>query len=183
MGDVVKEIQRRRAQKTIIEHSPVRESQANGVAERAVQHIEGIVRTLKLALKKNISREIPCTHPIITWLVEHSADLINKFGIGRGGRTAYERLKGKAYRGEMMEFGSGVYYRVPGTPEGGLMAERWLEGVWLGKKFNSDEHVVGMRGGSLCKTRSVRRKLESESWVAEDIEGIKGIPRNLRGTC
>ena len=41
----------------------------------------------------------------MTWLVEHCADLLNKYSVGKDGRTAYERIKSKRYGGEMIEFG------------------------------------------------------------------------------
>ena len=47
------------------------------------------------------------------WMVEHVADILNKFKVGHDGRTAYERLKGKKYKGEVLEFASCVLHRVP----------------------------------------------------------------------
>ena len=37
------------------------------------------------------------------------------------------------------------------------MRERWMEGLWLGKRFNSDENVVvKMNDGGVVRTRSVQ---------------------------
>ena len=47
-----------------IEHSPVRDSQSNGLVERAVQTLEGQVRTMLLALEAKIETKkmlmMPC---------------------------------------------------------------------------------------------------------------------------
>ena len=47
------------------EHSSVGESASNGIAERAVQSVEDIVRTCKLALEARIGKRIPSTSPIL----------------------------------------------------------------------------------------------------------------------
>ena len=101
----VRKIRGKRDMETVPEESKVYDSQSNGVAERAVQSVESITRTHKFALEKRIGMKIPSVHPIMTWLIEHAADMLNKFLVGRDGRTPYERIKGKPYRGEMIDFG------------------------------------------------------------------------------
>ena len=81
--------------RAIPEASPTGSSGSNGVIERAVQAIEGQVRTLKLALESRIGGTIPSDHDIVPWIVEHAAVIINKGQVGADGKTAYERLKGK----------------------------------------------------------------------------------------
>ena len=77
------------------------DSPSNGVVERAIQEVEKLVRVLKLALGHRVSGKISVNHPILAWLVQHAAVLLNKLSVGRDGRTSYERLRGKPYRGEM----------------------------------------------------------------------------------
>ena len=62
---------------TLIEASPKNESQANGVAEKAVQEIEEAVRTHKLALEARLGSEVSITSAVIPWLVENAADIPN----------------------------------------------------------------------------------------------------------
>lgn len=81
--------------KWIVEHSPVGASQSNGIIERAVQSMQGQLRTLKLALEKRWGADIPTEHPIIAWAVEYGSLLLNRFEVGHDGKTSYERLKGK----------------------------------------------------------------------------------------
>ena len=161
---------------TLVEASPKGESQSNGVAERAVQDIEDGVRTHKLDLEAKAGQPIPITHDIIPWMVENVADLINKQLVGRDGKTAFERLKGNRYKGEFLEFGSCIFHRVPEKPQGGLMTQRWMPGVWLGKRFTTDEHVIGMDNGKVVRTRSVRARPEVESWKMEELHKVKGQP-------
>ena len=100
--------------------------------------------------------KISTTHPVFPWLVEHAGDLLTKYSIGRDGRTAYERLKEKKASGEMYEFGSFVMHRLNGKVPGGVIQERFFEGVWLGRRFGSGEHVVAMQDGKVYRTRTIQ---------------------------
>ena len=150
--------------------------------EAGVKTLEGIVRTLKLALEKRIGQQVEVSQPIFAWLVEHSADIASKFVRGDDGITAYRRLKGKDSRGEMLEFGSRVSHRIPGKTQGGLMTPRWLEGVWLGKRYISDEHIVSMPDGRVVRTRAVQALPEETRWSADSIKAVTGLPWAPTGT-
>ena len=173
LKDLAGEVRRLRAaggRETLAEESKVYDSQSNGVAERAVQAVEGIVRTHKLALENKLNRRIPSRHPIMTWLVEHAVDMMNKFQVGSDGRTPYERIRGKKYQGEVVEFGRRVFHMHPGKHAGGAMVERWGKGIFLGKLWNSDESIVHAEDGKIVKVRSIKLMVESESWSNEAIE-------------
>ena len=119
---VTQMIQRKRKGETLLEASKKYDSQSNGMAERGVQTIECQVRTMLIALEGRLEGKVSVFHPVVTWLVEHAADTINKFAVAPDGRTAYERVKGKRYKGEMIEFGRKVMYKIPCKPEGGADA-------------------------------------------------------------
>ena len=177
--DVVKQ---RGGGRTVPEYSPVGESQANGVAERGVQTIEGLVRSHKLDLEEKIGAAVPIEKPIIAWLIEHCADIHNKFHVYADGKTSFEKVKGKKHRGEFLEFGQKVLHKVPGKPRGGLMATRWLPGIWLGKRFSSEEHIVAMDGGKVVRARAVRSLPEASMWCKDEVMGVIGVPWQPSGT-
>ena len=52
--------------KTIAEKAPTRSSGSNGIVERAVQSIEGYMRSLKSQLDERYMTRISAEHPIIT---------------------------------------------------------------------------------------------------------------------
>ena len=60
------------------EYSAIGESASNGRAERAVQMIEDQARTLKSALETRIGARIGSTHPVMAWLIRHSAIILNR---------------------------------------------------------------------------------------------------------
>ena len=56
------------------------------------------------------------------------------------------------------------------------MMERWVQGVWLGKRFTTDEHVIGLEDGKVVRTRNVRPKSLEDTWNFVEIDKIKGQP-------
>ena len=86
------------------EHSSVGESASNGYAERGVQLFEDLLRTWKLAFEIRLGAPLPVHHPLVPWLIEHVANLLNKYVVGPGGKTPYSRLHGKEVDEEMVEF-------------------------------------------------------------------------------
>ena len=92
----------------VVEHSPVGSSASNGIVERAIQSVEQQVRVLKSSLEDRWKVHIPARHSVVPWLVEYSAFLLNRFEVGRDGKTAYERCKGKQAKTAGLEFGEAI---------------------------------------------------------------------------
>ena len=161
---------------TIPRHSPVGESQSNGLVERAVRSSKDQIRTSKLALQKRIESKITPGHPSMAWLVQHAGETISKFQIGKDNMTAYERLMGEPCKEQVVEFGERVYYK-PGLAED--LEPRWSTGVWLGKRWASGEHYIHI-GPEVIKCRAVHRLPLEERWRKSDIESIVALPWKLR---
>ena len=66
-------------------------------------------------------------------MVEHSADIHNKFHVGQDGLTGYRRLKRKMYKGLEFPFGEPVLFRIAGNIAGGNMQSRFSRDSTLGK--------------------------------------------------
>ena len=81
----------------IPEQSPVGEDQSNLVNERTAQAIEARIRCMILALESRYKNRIREDHPITSWLVRHSATILNLAQVGDNGRTAFERWKGRKF--------------------------------------------------------------------------------------
>ena len=69
---VQEEVKARRNYQTIVEHSPVVESGANGAAHRAVQVVEVRVRVVRHGLETRLGMKISGQHPFGCWLIEHA---------------------------------------------------------------------------------------------------------------
>ena len=120
-------MRKQRIDETLLENSLVGDSRSNGIAERAVQSVAEQIRVLRTALEAKLKAKVPGNHPVICWLIEHSADLLNKYQKGDDGRTAYHRLRGKSWNHEMVEFGEKVHYRINRKA---LTKEYKLDGRW-----------------------------------------------------
>ena len=172
-------IQRSREDQTILENSPVDESQSNGVCEKAVQEVEGMTRTLKLALEERLKWRIPHDHAIMTWLVEYASILICLFREGKDKRTPMERHKGSDRDVRpIAEFGEAIWYRVLGADDKdgnklNKMEALMEEGVWLGINLIDGTARVGTPTG-VVKARTIKRRLEDERWRRGEVEAIHG---------
>ena len=121
MEDLVKLRVDKGSQETIPENSPTYSHQSNGIAERAVQSVEGMIRSLRSALEERISGKLDITDAIWPWIVEYASYLMNRLEVGHDGRTAYERSKGKAGRVHGVEFGEAVLWKR--RPTGGALGK------------------------------------------------------------
>ena len=89
------------------------------------------------------------------WIVEWSAHVLNRFEVGKDGRTAFERCKGKRNKHLGIEFGEAVLWRKkhPGGALGKLSVA-WSHGAFLGVRGRSNEIIVSETSG-VWKTRTV----------------------------
>jgi len=119
----------------ITEFSPVKSSASNGVVERGIQSAQGQIRVLKDALEDRWKREIAAVECIVPWIVEWSAHVLNRFEVGKDGRTPFERCKGKRAKHLGIEFGEAVLWRK--KPPGGALGK--LSVAWSNVFFSRGE--------------------------------------------
>ena len=146
---------------TVVEHSPVASSQSNGFIERAIQDLQGQIRTVKAATERMIGEKIPKGHCLIWWLVEWCCTVLNRCSKGEDGRTPYQRVKGRQSHRHVCKFGEQVMWKPMKTAANRRNKDepRWEEGSWLGVIFETDEVIIGREHG-VVKCRDVRRMPE-----------------------
>ena len=180
--DLVNEvIKLRGTAKTMKEESPVGSSASNGVIERGVQTVEGQIRVIKNALEERLKIKIPGTHCILSWMVEFSGVLVNRYEVGKDGRTPYERSRGKKSKLLGLEFGEKLNFRRTRAP--GRMAKLeclWEDGIFLGYRSGSGETIVGTSKG-VFRTRTVQRKPWEQRWGSENLDMVVGTPWKTSG--
>ena len=71
----------------VLTNSKRYESKSNGKVEKAIQEVEGHIRTLKLHTEDRIGKTIPPELPVIHWMVEYAAEVINRFIVINGKMT------------------------------------------------------------------------------------------------
>ena len=136
---------------------------------------------MKAALESRIGVQLPCTHPVIRWLVQHSADVITKSAVHHSGHTLYADLHGKKPKERRIEFGERVFYATPKQGRA-KMDVRWKLGVFLSHTPTSGEHFVGTRNGNVLKSRSCVRVVEPSRWDRDSLDRVTGIPGSMKPT-
>ena len=77
---------------TLVENSPVGESQSNGVVERAIQSVQEQVRVIKNTIEEEANMKIKADAHIWPWLIEYAAFTLYAFKVDDDdGLTALER--------------------------------------------------------------------------------------------
>ena len=102
--------------------------------------------------------------------------MVTRAEVGRDGKTPYERLKGKKAKLQGLEFGEQVLWKR--RPEGGPLGKLtclWDDGVFLGTKATTGDLIIGDERG-IWKTRTTRRKPETERWTKQNIENCRWSP-------
>jgi hypothetical protein len=176
--DIVAERGNEAGCRTIVEESPVRSHGSNGVVERAVQTIEGQIRVMKLALEDRIGRAVDAEALVVTFMAEYASYLLNRLEVGKDGKTAHERVKGKTASVLGLEFGEKLLWKRKPTDKMDKISSRWDHGVFVGVRVRSGEFWVATVAG-VRKVRSVRRIPEDERWSEASVKWVKNVPWNL----
>ena len=167
----------RRTGMTVVELTPVRSSSSLGSAERFIQSVAGLVRTLKLALQRKFGRAIladSCWFPL---LVRHAAWLLNRYQVRQvTHQTAFQMIQKRGYHNEVFEFGDCLMGRWPNALQQPKGDARWIAGLWLGRCPEPDEHLLATRLGIL-RTRTVQRTIFPQRITQQLFDAMVWTPR------
>ena len=167
-----------RRMETVLTNSKKKVSQTNGVIERAVQEIEGIVRTIKMHLEHLIERRIPANHAILAWMTEYAAEMYNRHREVLNKRTPYELLKGRQRAKPMALFGETVLWLpLNRKPDGHVrqLEPKFKLGVWLGVDPRNDEILIATENG-IERAQCVKRRPDGGAFEAERVLAIRATP-------
>ena len=165
-------VEAREEGRTITEESPVKSSGSNGRAERAVQTVECQIRILLLALEDRLGARVDAKEPIVSYMPEYAAYLLNRLEIGKDGKTAYERCKGKKATVLGLEFGEKVLYKVKRDAKQAKIRARWEYGIFVGVKARSGE-VWLATAEKTFSARSVRRLPADQRWSTDCVRWVR----------
>lgn len=157
---------------TIVEESPVKSSGSNGRAERAVQTLEGQIRILLLSLESRLGCQVDAKEPIVTYMPEYAAYLLNRLEVGKDGKTAYERCKGKRATVLGLEFGENVLYKVKPDAKMAKIRSRWEFGIFVGVRPASGEVWIATSAETVS-VRSVRRLPVDQRWGTDCVRWVR----------
>ena len=161
----------------ITEDSIKGESQTNGLAEVGVKIVEGMVRTLKIAVETRIGETLASDSILLAWLTEHAAVVYNRCAVLADGRTPWQRAYGKSSTMPLLPFGEKILHKQlkkTGDLKNSLQP-RFKFAFYLGSRSRSGEHFVGKPEG-VVRCRDVRRLTEDKRWDLDGLKAVKGAP-------
>ena len=88
-------VQAREDGRTLREEACKYSSGSNGRVERAVLEVEGQMRAIVLAFEERVGEQVDPKEPIAQFIPEFAAFMLNRLKVGKDGKTAAERCKGK----------------------------------------------------------------------------------------
>ena len=147
--------------------------------ERAAQTIEGQIRVMKSALEGRMGKKVDAEKKIVTFMAEYAGYLVNRLEVGKDGKTAYERSRGKKAKVIGVEFGEKLLWmkRPKDSQKMAKIEAKWEYGVFVGVRRRSGELWVATEDG-LKKVRSVRRIPVQERWGDDNLNWVKNVPWN-----
>ena len=86
--------------RTIPVNPPAYDPLANGNIEAGVRDLNIQMRNQKIGLQKQLRRSLSAKHPVVELLLQHSAFIYNRFVVHADGKTCYERMHGRRWRGK-----------------------------------------------------------------------------------
>ena len=165
-------VEAREEGRTIVEQSPVRSSGSNGRAERAAQTIEGQIRVLLLSLEEHLGFKVDAREPIVSYLPEFAAFLLNRLEVGKDGKTPYERTKGKKSKVLGVHFGEKVLYKTRVEAKLSKIRPRWEYGVFVGARPASGELWIATKDKTVA-VRSIRRLPVEQRWGPDCVQWVR----------
>ena len=101
---------------------------------------------------------------MFSWLISFCADILNKFRVGKDGRTAYERITSHKCKVAQVGFGEIVDFKLETDKNNRLKADgEFHVGAFLGYAWRSTESLVAA-GDVVFQCRTVRRRADSEAF-------------------
>ena len=153
----------KRQAETVFLESPVRDSRANGSAERAVRTWAAQVRTLRHHLESKIGIKIPRSSALMSWLVAWAADVLNRYRVRSSGRTSYETISGHKGLQAIAMFGEKVMFKhTTDKAKRNKMESEWDTGYFVGINSRTTEYLVS-NGSNVFSTTTIRRMTDDKS--------------------
>ena len=144
-----------------------------------------MLRTIKLDLESRIGKKIPLEHPVMSWMLEHTAHLQTAMVRCKDGQTPWQKVRGREFNMRSLGFCEECVFKLllkgPRFNHDGNMTNRSELGIFLGYDHSSNQYVYATQSG-IHMSRSVQRRPLQERWQLTKIAEIKATPWNLKET-
>ena len=165
------------------EHSPEYDSRANGDVEAAIRRLRELFRTARSCLQHRLEKNIEVDHPIMSWLLEHTAMLMTALVKGPDGTTAWQKARGREFGMRSVCFGEECAFKKPGKGPRynarGNMVNQSEMGTFLGYNRSSNQYIYATDEG-VKMSRSIQRRPLEQRWHVDKIAGVVSTPWSMR---
>ena len=164
--ELIRRVRELRAEETIVvdEISPSGDSAGNGIAERAILTVGGLVRTTKAVVEENVLEGRDAGPCLTAWMVHHAAQVICACMVGADGLTPFRRLKGRKFGTPLAGFGERVWLRYPVLERENKFNPRCTEARLLGFCLKSSRCIVVDFDGRFRMVQRVKRANADDRW-------------------
>ena len=162
------------------ESAPEYDPQGNGSAEFGVQLWKGQFKTLRSGLEEEIGYRVPARHPVIAWLAQHPADVLNGTTKGPEGKTPYHKVRGKPFMTRLMRFGKTCRYknRSHEPLSANSDCRRFHIGTFVGIDLRTGQYMLhGDEGIKFART--IVRLLEANKFDKAELSKVASTPWDL----
>lgn len=174
--EMCKQIRATMGLQTNILLNPNYSKQRTAIAERMVQTIRNLGKTLVAQVEDSIGCTLEGTHPLIYWAMSHASWIYNRFHVHATMKvTPYQVLHGRPYRGKITLFGQVVFGLDPLIKK---YRPAWRKGIWLGKD-GANQDIVATSDSEITRSKAIR--VTNLSCNAKDIVNLKINPWETTG--
>ena len=149
---------------TVDEGSSPGDSAGNGIAERAILTVGGLVRTTKAVIEENVLEGRDAGPRLVAWMVHHAAQVIGACMVGADELTPFRRLKVRKFGTLVAGFGERVWLRDPVLERANKFNPRCTEARLLGFCLKSSRYFVVDFDGRFRMVRTVNRANADDRW-------------------
>ena len=171
--NIKKELIEQRTGPTVPQESPVKESQCNGKMEKAIQNLEGQMRTLRCAIESETGVWVHPRSRMYNYMLHWACSILTRYRVTSWGRTPFQTLTGHQCSRPIAPFGTSVLWKevLKGT-ERKKGDTDWHKGIFLGIRWRTSEVIVGTSNGViLCRT--MRIDPEADKLSEDDMNNIQ----------
>ena len=125
-------------------------------------------------IETNIRSKLDLRENIVHWMIRWAAMVASRYLVGKDGRAAYERQRGRRCRMPIAIFGEKIFYKaLDNKKEKGKMDAQWETGIWLGVAPETNESLVGTSAG-VTRAYAIKRRPSEERWDKDMIKSLVG---------
>ena len=166
------EIIRERDADSVPMESPVKESKSNGRMERAIQTLEGQVRTIVMDIQLNNGHNIHPAEVVYQYLLNWACTILNRYRVTACGKTPFQILTERRCNRPVAGFATPVLWkRSLKESERKKGDTDWDTGVFLGITWRTSEAIVAS-GEKVVMCRTIQRDPEHPHATPEMLRSI-----------